>query len=427
VTLDTASSIGRGQIRPVEASERRRLNIAVMGSTYARFHEDSQVPWLREAVNRLAARGHRLTVIVPSFKGLRHHRIDGIEVLRFRYAPRWVEQLTHDEGAPNKLRNPMYQLLGVSYIAMGTLCSVAWSLPRKFDVINVHWPFPHGLFALSAARATGAKVVATCHGAELAMGRRKPWIRKILRQCLLRSDRLACNSSHTGSEIEKVCGRTATVIPYGATTAIPPATTNRRPPSRSEPATILFTGRHIQRKGVPYLIRAMPRLLKHRPVRLLLTGDGDRRCEWEELTRSLGLSQVVDFLGFVSNERLAELYRDCDVYVLPAIFDDRGDTEGLGVVLIEALANAKPVVASAVGGIVDVIKHEETGLLVPEKDEAALAAAILRLLDDPGLAARLGAGGRKHAQEYFDWDRAVTATETLFYDALGGACVPAHT
>lgn len=424
--MDTAPPNDCGQIPPARVAERRRLNIAVMGSTYARYHEDSQVPWLREAVNRLAALGHRVTVIVPSFKGLKNHRIDGIEVLRFRYAPRWVEQLTHDEGAPNKLRNPMYQFLGVSYIAMGALCSVAWSVPRKFDVINVHWPFPHGLFALSAARVTGAKVVATCHGAELAMGRRKPWIRKILRQCLLRSDRLACNSSHTRREIENICGRTATIIPYGATITIPPATADQPHAPRPGPATILFSGRHIQRKGVPYLIKAMPRLLASRPVRLLLTGDGDRRREWEELTRSLNLSHAVEFLGFVSNERLAELYRECDVYVLPAIFDDRGDTEGLGVVLVEALSNGKPVVASAVGGIVDVIRHEETGLLVPEKDESALAAAILRLLDDPSLATRLGAAGRKHAQDYFDWDRAVGATEALFYDALGETPAPAR-
>jgi glycosyltransferase involved in cell wall biosynthesis len=311
----------------------------------------------------------------------------------------------------------------VNYIAMGTLCSLAWSLPRKFDVIHVHWPFPHGIFALAAARATGAKVVAMCHGAELAMGRRKPWVRKILRQCLLRADRLACNSSHTRREIENVCGRIATVIPYGTTvaTADLPATPNRPPRSNSEPATILFTGRHIQRKGVPYLLRALPHVLEKRPVRLLITGDGDRREEWEDLTGSLGLSEVVDFLGLVSNERLAELYRECDLYVLPAIFDDRGDTEGLGVVLVEALSHAKPVVASAVGGIVDVIKHEETGLLVPEKDEAALAAAILRLLDDPGLATRLGAAGRQYTEEYFDWNRNIAATEELFYDALRGS------
>ncbi len=397
---------------------RRKLKIAVMGSTYARDPQDSQVPWLRESINRLARMGHEMTVIVPSFKGLKSHRIDDIEVLRFRYAPRVIEKLTHDEGAPNKLRNPLYQLPAVSYIAMGTLCSMGWAASRKFDLIHVHWPFPHGLFALAAAKVCGAKVVAMCHGAELAMARRKGWVRAILRSCLLRADRVACNSSHTRDEIEKLCGRNAAVIPYGATTEASPAARSTKDPN--EPAVILFTGRHIQRKGVPYLLKALPHILKHRKVKLLLTGDGDRRQEWEELSRKLGLSAHVEFLGFVSNDRLLELYRQCDVYVLPAIFDDRGDTEGLGVVLIEALQNAKPVVASSVGGIVDVIKHEQTGLLVPEKNETALAEGVLRLLENPELAARLGHAGQKHADEYFSWDRVTAATEALYQDACSG-------
>jgi glycosyltransferase involved in cell wall biosynthesis len=394
----------------------RRLKIAVMGSTYARHHDDAQVPWLRESVNRLAQLGHEMTVIVPSFKGLKSHRIDDVEVLRFRYAPRPFEKLTHDEGAPNKLRNPLYQIPAVSYIAMGTLSSAVWAARRKFDLIHVHWPFPHGLFALAAARVCGAKVVAMCHGAELALARRKGWVRSILRSCLQHSDRIACNSSHTQNEIAKLCGRDATLIPYGATTHV--ETTLIPIATQDQPATILFTGRHIQRKGVPYLLKALPQILARRPVKLLLTGDGDRRQEWEELTHRLGLSAHVEFLGFVSNDRLQELYRQCNVYVLPAIFDDRGDTEGLGVVLIEALQNAKPVVASSVGGIVDVIKHEETGLLVPEKDASALAAAILRLLDDRTLGARLGLAGRKHAEDYFAWDRVTAATEKLYYETL---------
>jgi glycosyltransferase involved in cell wall biosynthesis len=411
----------------MESSARRPLKVAVMGSTYARYHEDSQVPWLRESVNRLAKQGHEMTVVVPSFKGLKSHRIDDVEVLRFRYAPRAVESLTHDEGAPNKLRNPLYQIPAATYIAMGTLNSMFWAAQRKFDLIHVHWPFPHGIFALAAAEVCGAKVVAMCHGAELAMARRKPWVRSILRHVLLKADSIACNSSHTQSEVEKLCGRIATVIPYGATTHVDVAENPTLPTRQAdEPATILFTGRHIQRKGVPTLIRALPRILEKRPVKLVLTGDGDRRGEWEALTRSLGLSAHVEFVGFVSNERLQELYRQCDVYVLPAIFDDRGDTEGLGVVLIEALQNAKPVVASAVGGIVDVIENEETGLLVPEKDEAALAGAILRLLDNPALATQLGLAGRQHADDYFAWDRITAATEALYFDTLAeGADAPA--
>lgn len=403
-------------------ASRRPLKVAVMGSTYARFHEDSQVPWLRESVNRLAALGHAMTVIVPAYKGLQSHRIDDVEVLRFRYAPRPIEMLTHDEGAPNKLRNPLFQIPAATYIAAGTAAAALWARQRRFDLIHVHWPFPHGLFALAAARACGARVVAMCHGAELAMARRKGWVRHVLRRVLLKVDRIACNSSHTRDEIAKLCGRQAEVIPYGATTGGQSAPFAPRRPS--EPLRLLFTGRHIQRKGVPHLLRALPRILERMPVKLVLTGDGDRRQEWENLARNLGVSGHVEFVGFVTNERLQELYRQCHVYVLPAIFDDRGDTEGLGVVLIEALQNARPVVASAVGGIVDVIRHEETGLLVPEKDEAALAAAILRLAEDPALSTRLGEAGRAHANGYFSWDRVTSATEALYQGAFAGAREP---
>jgi glycosyltransferase involved in cell wall biosynthesis len=356
-----------------------------------------------------------MTVAVPSFKGLRSHTIDGVSVLRFRYAPSAVESLTHDEGAPNKLRNPLYNLLAAPYIASGAAHLTRWAARYDFDVLHVHWPFPHALLP-SLAAGRGRAQVATCHGAELAMARRSPVIAAILRRSLLQADVVSCNSSHTRSEIERLSGRTPSVVPYGATVSV------RREPrpvrADGEPALLLFSGRLIQRKGVHYLLRALPRVLARRRVRLVITGEGDRRREWENLAASLNLGSVVEFAGFVSSERLAELYGSCDLYVHPAIFDDNNDTEGLGVVLIEALANRCPVVASAVGGIVDVIQHEETGLLVPEKDEEALAAAILRLLEDPALARRLGEAGTAFAERHFDWERITDDTEALYYGAL---------
>ena len=83
---------------------RRPLRIALIGSTYPRSQEDYEVPWLRESVNRIAHRGHQITVIAPSYSGLQNHQIDGIEVRRFRYAPARWEKLTHGDGAPNKLK-----------------------------------------------------------------------------------------------------------------------------------------------------------------------------------------------------------------------------------------------------------------------------------------------------------------------------------
>ena len=108
---------------------------------------------------------------------------------------------------------------------------------------------------------------------------------------------------------------------------------------------------------------------------------------------TLGLGEIVRFAGFVSNEALSSLFQSCSIYVHPAIYDSKGDTEGLGVVLVEALSNRKPVVASEVGGIVDVIKDGQTGLLVPEKNPEAIAEAVLRLLNEPEFAQRLGEQG----------------------------------
>src|SRR5580692_3070903 len=399
----------------VASGERPRLRVAAVASTYPRFHDDPLVPWLRESVGRLARRGHDMTVIAPSFSGLASHSIDGVPVRRFRYGMRAVETLTHDEGAPSKLgRNPLYKLLGAPYVVSGAAHLAYWAWRSRFDLIHVHWPFPHALLASPATVFRGIPWIATCHGAELAMARRSPMVARILRRSLLEADALSCNSSHTRAEIERLCGRTASIIPYGSTVRAARIAPHRVP---GEEARLLFSGRLIARKGVDYLLRALPLVLEERPVKLFITGDGDRRREWEDLTRSLGLESRVEFLGFVSADRLADLYRTSDAYVHPAIFDDNDDTEGLGVVLIEALVNECPVVASRVGGIVDVIEHEHTGLLVPQKNARALADAILRLLGDRALAHRLGTAGRVFAERHFDWEPITDNTEDLYYRA----------
>ena len=371
----------------------RPLQIAVLGSTYPRSQEDYEVPWLRESVNRIAARGHEVTVIAPAYAGLGDHLIDGIPVRRFRYAPARWEKLTHGEGAPNKLKaNPFLKVLTLTYVLSGVWSTWRLCREKKIDVLHVHWPFPHGLMALLPAWFNGVKVVSSCHSAELALASRSKLSTRILSACLRRSDAVTANSAHTANLTHKMTGVGPAVIPYGATVQIDESALPLAPHPDEVPL-LLFSGRLIARKGVDFLLQAMPLILAKRKVRLVITGDGHCRASWEILAFVLGISDSVEFAGFVSKERLSELFRSCSVYVHPAIYDERGDTEGLGVVLIEALRNKKPVVASKVGGIVDVIQNERTGLLVPEKTPGALAQAVLRLLDDSALAARLGEAG----------------------------------
>ena len=110
------------------------------------------------------------------------------------------------------------------------------------------------------------------------------------------------------------------------------------------------------------------------------------------------------FTGKLSPEALANEYKTANVFVLPAIVDSKGDTEGLGVVLIEAMELGLPIVASNVGGIPDVVIDGQSGILVPEKDPVALADAFKRLEADPTLIENLLAGARKRIDECFTWD-----------------------
>lgn len=389
------------------------LNICVIGSTYPRHEDDYAVPWLRESVARLVARGHRVTVLAPSYQGLQDHAIDGVPVHRFRYAPQRWERLTHEQGAPNRIRNPLYQVLGVPYVVRGRRAARRLAHGNRFDLVHAHWPFPHEFIATIAAQTCDAPLVMTCHGAEFALARRKKWVHWLLAHSLRKANLLIANSNDTAAQIRRVSGCDSLLLPFGSTVAAKPST----PPINPIPR-LLFTGRLIQRKGVEYLLRAMPHLLQQQRVQLVITGDGDERGRLEALASKLNIQRHVSFLGFVSNERLNAEYARCDVWINPSIVDDRGDTEGLGVGSIEAYAHGKPVVASAVGGIPDTVVHGETGFLVPEKNEHELAQAILSLINDRQLREQFGQAGLQFAQRKFNWDRITDQLEQAYWRVL---------
>src|SRR5258708_2367135 len=115
------------------------------------------------------------------------------------------------------------------------------------------------------------------------------------------------------------------------------------------------------------------------------------------------LGDRVTIRGRVSEAELKDAYASSDVLVLPSILDTRGDTEGLGVVLLEAMSYGVPVIGSNVGGITDIVRDGETGLLVPPGDAVQLVAALERLATDRDLAKRLGEAGRKHVATAFGW------------------------
>ncbi|HID33452.1 MAG TPA: glycosyltransferase, partial [Anaerolineae bacterium] len=156
-------------------------------------------------------------------------------------------------------------------------------------------------------------------------------------------------------------------------------------------------------------------LLRDLPdAHLVIVGEGHERGALEAEIQRLDLTDRVTLTGRVSDQALEAYYQSCQVFALPAIVDESGDTEMLGMVSLEAMRYCKPVIASDVGGIPDIVVDGESGTLVPQKDPEALAAAIRRALTDPDWARRLGHGGYRFAQTHFSWDRVERATRAMY-------------
>jgi phosphatidylinositol alpha-1,6-mannosyltransferase len=168
---------------------------------------------------------------------------------------------------------------------------------------------------------------------------------------------------------------------------------------------LLSVGNLVERKGHDLVLRALPQLKQRWPGLLyVVVGDGPFRPALEALAEQLGVASSVRFAGRVDSAALPAFYRLCDVFVMPSrLRAEHHDVEGFGIVYIEAGACGKPVVGGLSGGTEDAIAEGETGLLVDPGDANALAAALARILEDPGFARTLGENARRRAAAEFTW------------------------
>jgi glycosyltransferase involved in cell wall biosynthesis len=369
-------------------------------TAYPRYPGDPIVPWLAELIRHLRKRGVDAEVLTSAYRGGGNREYDGVVVHRFRYMPSRWERLTHEENAADRARrSPLFALVSVAYIAAGVRAIRKLVRREAYDIIHVHWPVPHALFGIAAQRVSGAPIVTTYYGAELRLAAHSGAFTRLLRAGAKRSARNVAISRHTAQDVARLTGIEPDVIPYSI--GFTPHAHSTTGGTRA--FTVLFVGRLVERKGVPTLLDAWNQASLPN-ARLVIVGDGPDRAALEARAAALGIDPTVEFRGRVSDEELAAAYATADVFVLPAVLDVRGDTEGLGVVLLEAMASNIPVLASAAGGITDVVIDNESGLLVPPGDVGALAEALQRLHRDPELRARLAAGGVARGGDALSWD-----------------------
>ncbi|MDP2638339.1 MAG: glycosyltransferase family 4 protein [Candidatus Levybacteria bacterium] len=391
------------------------MNVLLITSTFPHGPHDNQVPWLSLLLRQLKEKGVNPVVYAPSYRGSVSHTYHSIPVVRFRYAPKFLEILTHGEGAVFKLRQkPWLFIVSFLYLFFGIIEIMRMHRKYKFDVVHVHWPFPQGLFGIIAKKLFHAKLVLTFHGAEFSLMRRLPFGTAILKTILRNSDKVVANSSFTKKLIQEIEPIDVSIIPFSSAVIVDKIKEKEKHFSDKK-YKILFIGRLIERKGVSFLVDAVKILRrKNIPVLLDIVGNGPLHGAIKDHVDRLGLNDYIKLHQGVNEENLSKFYKNCDVFVLPAIIDKWGDTEGLGVVLIEAMSFGKPVVASNVGGISNVVKNNENGFLVEEKNPQALAGALQTLFDQPTLSRKFGVNGLSYVKKCYNWKNIIDKTIALY-------------
>ncbi|MCL7973663.1 MAG: glycosyltransferase family 4 protein [marine benthic group bacterium] len=398
------------------------MRILHVVTAFPRTPEDPITPWLVELIRRQRAAGLDAQVIAPAYLGgPKREAFDDIPVHRFRYAPASWEMLTHDETVPDRIRQRRYVAgLVPPYLAAGIRAGheAGRSSP---EVVHVHWPMPHALIGAAVRRGSGGRTAMVCsyYSVELnwvkgSMPRLMPFLRWTARS----ADAVTAISTSTADAVRQLTDTPVYIVPYGAAfedDGLPVRCSALR---GERPLRLLFVGRLVERKGVEVLVRALSALSAFPDAELTVIGTGERATIIERTARVHGVADRVRMLGSVSRDRLVESYEDHDIFVLPAVVDEKGDTEGLGVVLLEALRFERPVIASGIGGITDIVEHGRSGLLVPPGDSDALASAIEEMARDPERARAMAATGREDVRRQFGWERVVMETSRAYRVAM---------
>ena len=336
------------------------MKVVVLTTSYPRHEGDPAGNFIADAVEQLRARGVEVEVVSPA--SFRHFGI------------------AYGSGVLGNLKRAPWKLALVPAM-MGSFARAARRAARDADLVHAHW-LPSGAVAL----ATGRPFVVQLWGTDVELARRA---RVFARRVLSRA-RLTICASHALADAARELGA-------GEVRVIPSAVElPEHVGERAEPPEVLFVGRLSAEKGILELVQAAD------GMKLTVAGDGPLR------------DRVPGALGLVPHDELAPLYERAAVVAVPS------HREGFGVACAEAMAHGRPVVASAVGGLLDLVVDGETGLLVPPRDVAALRAALERLLGDADLRRRLGEAGRERIREHFTWPAVTDATVQAYEDALAG-------
>jgi glycosyltransferase involved in cell wall biosynthesis len=377
--------------------------------SFPRQAGDAAGSFILRLARALEDRGTRVLVVTPHARGLStQDEIAGIQVMRYRYAPQFMETLAYTGTMAEQVR--------ASWVARAALLSLFASgfwralLARRRwrpRLIHAHWWFPSGIMAAALARVAGVPLVTTMHGSDVRLARKSPASHPAFRWVLSSSKRSTAVSRWLADEAHEM----APALPPPIVAPMPAATDLFFPSGERENARVLFVGRLNEQKGLELLLRGLA--LMRRPAALDVVGAGEQEAALRALAGSLGIASRVTWHGALPQERLASFYRRAAALIVPS------REEGLGLVAVEAQLCETPVVAFDSGGLRDIVEHQRTGILVTHQTPGALAAAIDDVLENRDHALELGREARRVALETFAPASAARRYAEIYENAIG--------
>lgn len=363
----------------------------------------------------LQARGHEVVLFHPGPSVL----------LKRRATKRGFSGITLRLCFPFAQPRPLVSALAFPVLFPIVLLQLLWFLRRhRFQIVNVHYPNNRYFYFAICARLLSIQLVTSLHGGDaFKNGKPKDRPTRAFRFILQASHLIVLPSAtYRKRLLEAFPGmESKTIFIHNGVNPAKFISPGKRQDKIVRDRSILCIAHLRDYKGIDVLLHAAKPLLAGDPsLRLILAGDGPLREELEYLAFSLGIGNQTRFLGTIGPEEIAsQLYR-CEVLVLPS------REESFGIAILEAMVCRKPVVATAVGGIPEIIEHEISGILVEPENPQALAEGLLRVLTDNALRKSIAENGYLRVLEHFSSSHTGAAYEKAFTSLLGVERTASH-
>jgi glycosyltransferase involved in cell wall biosynthesis len=392
------------------------IKLCIITHSYPRFAGDWRSNFIESLARAYAENDVDVTVFVPYAIHFNRAPIDGdgVKIISYKYAPfRSLHTIGYGHSMKSDLFIDLQDLLLTPFLLLaGTIRFALLLRKEKFDLIQAHWAVPNTLIAIFGRffARSGAKIFTSFPGSDVTVITSLGWIGKLLAKVIARSDYLSCNSSdlkedlvRAGLDKDKI-----DYVIYGVDDSKIFFSEQERSDLRrawevtDNDIVLLLIGRFVPKKGFSTAFRSLKHIVERKKnICLIVVGDGPLRSEYHAILEADGMQSYVRFIGEIPPQDLRKYYSACDIFLMPS---RRLPSDGLNVVVPEAMACGRAIVASAVGGNDLVVFPGINGYLHRENDPQQLADLVVQLAEHPDQRRSMGQRSLDLIRERFNWN-----------------------